>query len=45
MVVMPVLFVAGLVVPFGALMSLYKSWLTAKAVGVEPARVVQELLG
>ena len=38
-VVMPVLFVAGLVVPFGALMSLYKSWLTAKAADVEPARV------
>ena len=25
--------------PFGALMSLYKSWLTAKAAGAEPARV------
>ena len=38
-VAIPVLFVAGLVVPFGALMSLYKSWLTAKAAGVEAARV------
>ena len=38
-VVIPVLFVVGLVVPFAALMSLYKSWLTAKASGVEPARV------
>ena len=38
-VVLPALFVAGLVVPFGALMSLYKSWLTAKAAGAEPARV------
>jgi hypothetical protein len=38
-VVIPVLFVAGLVVPFGALMSLYKSWLTARAAGVEPARI------
>jgi hypothetical protein len=38
-VVVPLLFLVGLVVPFAALMSLYKSWLTAKAAGIEPARV------
>jgi hypothetical protein len=37
--VLPVLFVLGLVVPFGALFSLYKSWRAAKAAGVESARI------
>jgi hypothetical protein len=39
LVVLPALFVLGLVTPFAALLSLYKSWLTAKAGGVEAARV------
>jgi hypothetical protein len=39
LLVMPALFVLGLVVPFVALMSLYKSWLAAKAVGIRSARV------
>lgn len=39
LVVIPVVFVLGLVVPFAALLSLYKTWLTAKAAGVEAARV------
>jgi hypothetical protein len=39
LVVIPVVFVLGLVVPFAALLSLYKAWLTAKAAGVEAARV------
>ena len=39
LVVIPVVFVLGAVVPFAALLSLYKSWLAAKAVGVESARV------
>jgi hypothetical protein len=38
-IVLPALFVLGLVVPFAALFSLYKSWLAAKAAGVEAARV------
>ena len=38
-VVVPVLFVLGIVVPFGAVFSLYKSWLAAKAAGIAPARV------
>ncbi len=38
-VVLPVVFVLGLVVPFAALLSLYKTWLTAKAAGAEAARV------
>ncbi len=33
------LFVLGLAVPFAALFSLYKSWLTANAAGPEAARV------
>lgn len=39
LVVVPALFVLGLIVPFAALFSLYKSWLAAKTSGVEPARV------
>ena len=39
LVVIPLVFVVGLVVPFAALLSLYKTWLEAKAAGVEPARV------
>jgi hypothetical protein len=38
-VVVPLLFLIGLVVPFGALMSLYKSWNEAKAAGDEAARI------
>jgi hypothetical protein len=38
-VVLPATFVLGLVVPFAGLLSLYKSWLTARARGIEPARV------
>jgi hypothetical protein len=39
LIVMPTLFVLGIVVPFGSLMSLYKTWLTAKSRAVEAARV------
>jgi hypothetical protein len=39
LVVIPVVFVLGVVVPFGGLLSLYKTWLAAKAAGVESARV------
>jgi hypothetical protein len=39
LVVLPVVFVLGLVVPFAALLSLYKTWLEAKAAGIEAARV------
>jgi hypothetical protein len=39
LVVVPALFVLGLVVPFAALFSLYKSWVAAKTAGVGPARV------
>jgi hypothetical protein len=39
LVVIPVVFVFGAVVPFAALLSLYKTWLAAKASGVESARV------
>lgn len=39
LMVVPALFVLGLVVPFAALFSLYKSWLAAKTSGVESARV------
>ena len=38
LIVLPVLFVLGLVLPFAALLSLYKSW-PAKAAGREAARV------
>lgn len=38
-VALPVIVLLGIVVPFAALLSLYKSWLTAKAAGVEAARV------
>lgn len=37
-VVLPVIFVLGLVVPFAGLLSLYKTWLTARALGIDPAR-------
>lgn len=36
---LPVLFVLGVAVPFGGLLSLYKSWKTAVAGGIESARV------
>jgi hypothetical protein len=36
---LPLLFVVGLVVPFAALMSLYKSWIEAKRAGEEAARI------
>lgn len=39
LVVIPVVFLLGLVVPFAALLSLYNTWLQAKAAGVEAARV------
>lgn len=39
LVVIPVVFVLGLVVPFAALLSLYKSWIEAKAAGVDAARI------
>jgi hypothetical protein len=39
LVVLPALFVLGLVVPFGAVFSLYKSWLLARATRQESARV------
>ena len=36
---LPVLFVLGVAVPFGGLLSLYKSWKAAAAAGIESARV------
>jgi hypothetical protein len=39
LLVLPALFVIGLVLPFVALISLYKSWLEAKAAAVAPASV------
>lgn len=39
LVVIPAVFVLGIVVPFAALLSLYKTWLTAKASGAQAARV------
>jgi hypothetical protein len=39
LVVVPLLFLIGLVVPFGALMSLYKTWNETKASGPESARI------
>jgi hypothetical protein len=36
---LPVIFVVGLVVPFGALMSIYKTWNETKATGPEAARI------
>jgi hypothetical protein len=39
LVVVPVVLVLGAAVPFAALLSLYKSWLAARAAGVESARV------
>ena len=39
-VVLPVLLVLGVVVPFGGLLSLYKSWVTASKHGIAPARIV-----
>ena len=38
-ILLHVIFVLGLVVPFAGLLSLYKTWLTARAHGIEPARV------
>jgi len=38
-VVVPAVFVLGVVTPFAGLFSLYKSWTTARAAGVEGARV------
>lgn len=38
-VVVPAIFVVGVAVPFAGLLSLYKSWIAARAHGVEPARV------
>lgn len=43
-IVLPVIFVLGLVVPFAGLLSLYKSWLTARARGIEAARVTTWLM-
>src|SRR5258708_7832384 len=39
LLLVPVVFVLGLVVPLAALLSLYKTWLEAKAAGIEAARV------
>ena len=39
LLVLPAIFVVGLVLPFAALFSLYKSWVAAKAAAIEPARV------
>ncbi len=39
LVVVPIVFVLGVVVPFAAAVSLYKTWLAAKAAGVEAARL------
>ena len=39
LVVIPTVFVVGLVVPFAALLSLYNSWRAAKAAGIHPAQV------
>ena len=38
-VAVPTLFVVGLVLPFAALMSLYKTWHEAKATGADAARI------
>ena len=38
-VMIPSVFVVGLVVPFGALLSLYNTWRAAKAAGVHGARI------
>jgi hypothetical protein len=39
LVVIPTVFVLGLVVPFAALLSLYNTWRTAKAAGADAARI------
>jgi hypothetical protein len=39
-VLLPTVFVAGIVLPFGALLSLYRSWQEAKANGRDGARVI-----
>jgi hypothetical protein len=39
LLIIPIVFLLGLVLPFGALFSLYKTWLEAKAKGVETARI------
>jgi hypothetical protein len=36
---LPLVFVIGIVVPFGALMSLYKTWNETRIAGPEPARI------
>lgn len=38
-IVLPIVFVLGLVVPFAGLLSLYKSWRTARARGIESAQM------
>jgi hypothetical protein len=37
-IVMPAIFILGVVTPFAGLLSLYKSWLAAKAAGIDAAR-------
>jgi len=39
LIVVPGLFVLGIAVPFAALWSLYKTWLAARAAGIDSARV------
>lgn len=39
LVALPLLFVVGVAVPFGALMSLYNTWLAAKKAGLAAARI------
>jgi len=39
LLLMPIIFVVGVVVPFGALMSLFKTWNETKAAGPESARI------
>jgi hypothetical protein len=41
-VVLTLVFVLGLVVPFGGLLSLYKTWVAARARGIEPARLTTQ---
>lgn len=38
-IVMPAIFILGVIMPFAGLFSLYKSWLAAKAAGVDAARL------
>jgi len=37
-IVMPAIFILGVIMPFAGLFSLYKSWLAAKAAGIDAAR-------